>query len=396
MKNVYIVSAVRTPLGRFGGKLSSVSPVDLGAHVMQAALKQAGVSGEALDLYIFGNVLGVGHGQLLPRQAAFRAGIPPIVNGYGINMVCSSSMMAVMSAATAIRADEAELVLAGGMESMSQTGFFLSHHARWGYKLLSDSSEPIKDILVTDGITDPTTFEVMGEQAEQLAVEHGVTRAELDEVALYSHMRAAKATQQSRFQQEITPIEVKEKKGFMLVYQDEGIRYDTNWESLARLDSAFKPEGVFTAGNSSQISDGAAALLLANQEAVERYGLKPIAQVLGAASVGGETWRFLEMPVLAVKNLLEKLNLKTNDIDLFENNEAFALSNILFSRMLGISYEALNIYGGAIAMGHPIGASGARILVTLLNALQQQNQHLGIAAICHGTGGGTALAVKRL
>ena len=395
MKKVYIVTAVRTPIGRFGGDLASISPVDLGSHVMQAALKQAEVSGKALDMYIFGNVLGTGHGQLLPRQAALKAGIPLTVNGYGINMVCSSSMMAVINAATAIKADEADLVLAGGVESMSQTGFFLSHRARWGYKLLLGSPETVKDILVIDGITDPITSEVMGEQAERLATEYKVTRAELDEIALYSHERAVKSTAESVFQREITPIDISGEKGFTLIDQDEGIRHDINRKSLGKLKSAFKTEGMFTVGNSSQISDGAAALLLASQKAVDDYGLNPIAEVLGANSAAGETWRFLEMPVFAVKGLLENLNLKTKDIDLFENNEAFALSNILFSRMLGISYSKLNPYGGAIAIGHPIGASGARILVTLLNALQQEDKNLGIASICHGTGGATALAVKR-
>jgi acetyl-CoA C-acetyltransferase len=218
----------------------------------------------------------------------------------------------------------------------------------------------------------------------------------LDEVALYSQQRAAIATEQCWFKKEIVPIESEGKKGSLLVDKDEGIRSETTIESLAGLKPAFRKDGVFTAGNSSQISDGAAALVLASQSAVERYKLKPLARVRGGAWLGGEAWRFPEVPILAVKKLLDKLKMKIYDFDLFENNEAFALSNVLFNRMLGVPYEKLNVYGGAIALGHPIGASGARIIVTLLNALQERNGQLGLASVCHGSGGGTAIAVERL
>jgi acetyl-CoA C-acetyltransferase len=396
MQEAYIVSAVRTPLGRFGGALAGFSPVDLGAIAMRAALERSGVPKEALDLYILGNVLRAGHGQSLPRQAAFKTGIPATVNGYAVDMVCSSGMMSVINAATAIRSGEAEIVLAGGMESMSQTGFFLSHRARWGYKSLLGSPEQVTDILLYDGLTDPTTAETMGIQAERLAAAYQVTRSDLDEVAFNSQQRAAIATDQGWFQSEIVPVEVAGKPGTQVIDRDEGIRLETTLASLAKLKPAFQADGVFTAGNSSQISDGAAALVLASQSAVERYGLKPIARFISGAWVGGETWRFPEIPILAVNKLLDKLKLRIYDFDLFENNEAFALSSVLFHRKLGIPYEKLNVYGGAIALGHPIGASGARIIVTLLNALQQQNRQMGLAAVCHGTGGGTAIAVERL
>ncbi|MBD2043532.1 acetyl-CoA acetyltransferase PhaA [Microcoleus sp. FACHB-672] len=396
MQEAYIVSAVRTPLGRFGGVLAGFSPVDLGAHVMRAAWEKTGLSGDALDLYIFGNVLRAGHGQSLARQAAFKAGIPETVNGYAVDMVCSSGMMSVMNAATTIRAGEAELVLAGGMESMSQTGFFLSHRARWGYKLLLGSPEQLTDILLYDGLTDPTTAEAMGEQAERLAEAYDVKRADLDNVALYSQQRAAIATEKGWLKKEIAPIEIEGKKGLQIVDKDEGIRPELTLESLAKLKPAFREEGVFTAGNSSQISDGAAGLVLASASAVERYNLQPLARVIGGTWVGGEAWRFPEVPILAVNKLLDKLKMKVTDFDLFENNEAFALSSVLFNRVLGIPYEKLNVYGGAIALGHPIGASGARIIVTLLNALQERNGHRGMAAVCHGTGGGTAIALERL
>lgn len=396
MRDVYIVGAARTPLGRFGGALMDFSPADLGAHAMQAALERAGISGSALDLYIMGNVLRAGHGQLLPRQAAFKAGIPASVDGYATDMVCSSGMIALINGTLAIRAGEADLVLAGGMESMSQTAFSLSHRARWGYKFLLGNPEQLTDLLLHDGLTDPTTGEGMGDQTERLAESHGFSRKDLDEVAYQSHKRAAEATEQGRFKEEIAPIKITTKKGTQVVDRDEGIRPDTTLEGLGKLRSAFKKDGVLTAGNSSQITDGAAALVLASQDAVERHGLKPLAKVLGGAWAGGETWRFTEMPVYAVQKLLAKLNKQIPDFDLVENNEAFAVNSLLFHHMLGVDPDKLNVHGGAIALGHPIGASGARVIVTLLNALKEQDKTLGLAALCHGTGGGTAVAIERI
>ncbi|ARV61060.1 acetyl-CoA acetyltransferase [Nostocales cyanobacterium HT-58-2] len=396
MRDVYVVSAVRTPLGRFGGVLADFSPIDLGSHVMRSVLERADLPAEALDQYIMGTVLRAGHGQLLPRQAALKAGIPETVNGYAVDMVCSSGMIGLINATLAIRCGEADLVLAGGMESMSQTGFFLSHRARWGYKFLLGAPEQLTDILLRDGLMDATTEEGMGEQTERIAELYGFTRKDLDEIALNSHQRAAAATKQGSFKNEIAPIEVTTKKGTQIVDSDEGIRPDTTLETLAKLRPAFQKDGVLTAGNSSQISDGAAALILASQSAVDKYGLKPIAKVLGGSWQGGETWRFVEMPVGAAKKLLDKLNLKISDFDLFENNEAFAVNSLLFHQMLGVPLDKLNVHGGAIALGHPIGASGARIVVTLINALQEREQTLGMAALCHGTGGGTVIAIERV
>ncbi len=396
MRDVYIVSAIRTPLGRFGGGLSGLSAADLGAHAMKAALAQAGLSGESLDLYIMGNVLRGGLGQLVPKQAALKAGIPETVGGYAVDMVCSSAMLSIVNATLAIRAEEADLVLAGGTESMSQTGFFLSHRARWGYKLLMGAPEPLTDLLIEDGLKDATTGEGMGDQTERLATEHGFTRQALDEVACHSQQRAASATEKGLFKHEIAPIEITSRKGTQVIDTDEGIRGDTTLESLGKLRPAFSQEGVLTAGNSSQISDGSAVLILASQEAVDRYGLSPMAKILGGSWAGGQTWRFPEVPIYAAKKLLTKLNKEIADFDLFENNEAFAISNLLFNKLLGVEADVLNINGGAIALGHPIGASGARIVVTLLNALKQQNKTLGMATLCHGTGGGTALAIERV
>ena len=396
MRDVYIVSAARTPLGRFGGALAEFSPSDLGAHAMKAALAQADLPGNALDLYIMGTVLRAGHGQLLPRQAAFKAGIPDAVDGYAVDMVCSSGMIALVNAMLTIRGGEADVVLAGGMEAMSQTGFFLSHRARWGYKLLMGAPEPLGDIMLLDGLTDATTGEGMGDQTERLVAIHGFSRKDVDAVALASHQRAAAATQRGAFKHEIAPVEIVTKKGTQVIDSDEGIRPDTTLETLAKLRPAFKQDGILTAGNSSQITDGAAALILASQDAVERYGLKPVAKLLGGTWAGGETWRFPEYPIYASKKLLDKLGKTVADIDLFENNEAFAVSTLLYNQMLGVDLDKLNVNGGAIALGHPIGASGARIVTTLIHALAEQDKTFGLAALCHGTGGGTAVAIERV
>ncbi len=394
MQDAYIVSAVRTPIGRFGEGLKGFSPTDLGAHAMKAVLERAGVEGKNLDLYIFGNVLRAGHGQLMPRQAAIKAGIPQDVDGYAIDMVCSSSMMTVMNAATSIKAGEADLVLTGGMESMSQTGFFLSHKARWGYKFLMGSSEPVVDILFHDGLTDPIAKQGMGDEAERLADEYEITREELDNVAYHSHKRAAEATESGFFKKEIAPVEVKTRRETKILDADEGIRADTSLEALAKLRPAFSKDGVLTAGTSSQLSDGAAAVLVASGNAIEKHNLKPIAKILGGSVAAGESWRFVEAPVPAVKKLLVRLGKTVDDFDLIENNEAFALNSVLFNKVLGIPYEKMNVHGGAIALGHPIGCTGARIIVTLLNGLEARGGKLGLASLCHGTGGGTAVAVE--
>jgi len=396
MHDVFIVSGVRTPIGKFGGVLRDLSPIVLGSHAMRAALARAHIPGKDLDLYVFGNVLRAGWGQLLPRQAALAAGIPDTVDGYAIDMVCSSAMMSLISASHAIATGDADLVLAGGFESMTQTGFMLSPRARWGYKSLAGAPEQLIDVLTYDGLTDPITGEGMGEETERLAREYGVSRAELDTVAATSHQRAARATQSGVFAREIVPVEVKTKKGVEMVDRDEGIRPETTLEILSKLRPSFAGgAGLLSAGNSSQISDGAAAVLLASRGAVERHQLKPIGKILGGSWSAGATWRFAEAPIPAVRKLLTKLGMQLSDFDLFENNEAFALSTLLFERQLGVSRDQLNVHGGAIALGHPLGATGARLVVTLLNALVERNGTRGIAALCHGTGGGTALAIER-
>ncbi len=395
MRDVYVVGAVRTPIGRFGGALKDHSPVDLASHAMKGLLDRTGVDGGDLDIYLFGNVLRGGHGQLIPRQAALKAGIPDTVDGVAIDMVCSSGMMSVMQASTMIKAGEADLVMAGGTESMSGTGFSLSSRARWGYKFLMGNPEGLTDMLLHDGLTDPMSGDAMGSQAERLATEKGVTRGQVDAMALASHARAAAAWEKGHFASEVVPIEYRQRRATVTLETDEGIRADTTLESLGALRAAFDKEGVLTAGNASQISDGAAALLLASGDAVKAHGLKPMARYKAGSWAAGEPWRFPEAPIPAVKRLLDRSGEAISDYDLFENNEAFALNSVLFCNELGVDHTKLNVHGGAVALGHPIGCSGARILVTLIHALHTHDRQQGLAAICHGTGGGTAVTLER-
>lgn len=394
MTDVFVFSAVRTPIGRFGGALANHSAADLGALAMKAALDRAGISGDALDFFLMGHVLRAGQGQLVPRQAAFKAGIPKNVDGQAVDMVCSSGMMAILNGMAHLRAGDARLVLAGGMESMSTAGFYLSGKARWGYKFLGPGQEPLADIMQRDGLSDPETGEAMGEQTERLAADHGITREELDTIAEQSHHRALTAQQKGFFADEIVPVEYTEKREKKTLDYDEGVRPGTTLESLGTLRPAFSKGGVLTAGNASQISDGASALVIGTKEAGEAHGLEPVAKLLVGAWAAGEPWRFPEAPVPAAQRVLERTGLQIGDFDLFENNEAFAINNILFHRMLDVPYEKLNPHGGAVSLGHPIGASGARIVTTLIHALRTHGKTRGLASICHGTGGGTSLAVE--
>ncbi|HKL88487.1 MAG TPA: thiolase family protein [Salinibacter sp.] len=394
MRDVYLASAVRSPIGRFGGALKDHSPVDLAAPVMEAALDRADVDGGSLDIYIFGNVLRAGHGQLVPRQAALKAGIPKEIDGYAVDMVCASSMMSILNGATMIKAGEAELILAGGTESMSGAGFYMDSGARWGVTMAPTGVE-MQDIMHRDGLSDPMSGEPMGVQTERLCEDVGVTREDLDEIAAMSQQRAEAATENGHFDDEITPLEYSTRKGTETLEADEGIRPGTTADGLSNLNPAFQEDGVLTAGNSSQISDGAAAVVLASAEAVESHGLTPLAQVQTGKWSAGESWRFPEAPIPAVRQVLDETGTEIGDYDLFENNEAFALNNILFHRELDVPYDQLNVHGGAIALGHPIGASGTRITVTLLHALRQHDGERGLAAICHGTGGGVTMALER-
>ena len=391
--DVYIVSAVRTPIGKFGGSLKDINPSDLGAIAIREALKRAKVPPEKVDITIMGNILRAGHGQDIAKQAAVKAGIPMDVDGYCVDMVCSSGMMSVMNAAQMIKGGDADIIVAGGIESMSKAKLAVDSEVRWGVKMLFAKTLNFVDTMLMDGLTDPFNMKLMGQEADMVAKTHNISRKELDEVAYMSHKRAAEATDKGYFLKEIVPVPLPDGK---TLTQDEGIRRDTSPEKLAALKPAFNPDGLHTAGNSSQISDGAAALVLMSEKAVKEYGVEPIARIVGYSWAGIESWRFTEAPIPAIKKLLEKLNLSVDKVDFFENNEAFAVNSVLVNRYLGIPYDRLNVFGGAIALGHPIGASGARIIVTLLNVLSTMKGTLGIASLCHGTGGATAVAVELL
>jgi len=389
MKEVYVVSGARTPIGKLLGMLSKLSPVELGAHVVKGALIKGSVPFEAVDMVVMGNVLRAGHGQDLARQISIRAGIRPEVDAYSVDMVCSSGMMSFINAVQQIKGDDSQVVVAGGTESMSNAPFVTDSMPRYGVKFARGGLR-LSDSLLIDGLTDPFNQKLMGEEADMVARKFDISRKELDEVSYESHRRAAYATDNGKFKEEILPIQL----GGISLDKDEGIRRDTTMEKLSRLPPTFGPEGLHTAGSSSQMSDGAAALVLASGDAVKRYKLEPIAKVLGYSWTGIESWRFTEAPIIAIKKLLSKLDMNLSQFDFFENNEAFAVSSVLFNKLLEVPYEVLDVYGGAIALGHPIGASGSRIIVTLLNVLKERGGRRGIASLCHGIGGATAVALE--
>ena len=394
MGDIYIISAVRTPIGKFLGSFSGIPAPELGAIAAREAMKRAGIEPKDVDFYAFGNVIGAAVGQNPARRAALLAGVPYEIDGYTVNLVCSSGMLAMIEAIRAFKAGDAKIALVGGMENMTRAPICLPQEARTGIKHLIGREGKLIDTMVLDGLTDAWNWKLMGVEADMTAKKYGAKREELDEIAFNSHMRAAKATDEGIFAKEIVPVEVKTRKGTIVIDKDEGIRRDTSLEKLARLPPAFTPDGVHTAGNSSQLSDGAAALVMAPEEVVNEYGLKPVARVLAYDIVGLKPEDFVEAPVPGIKRISEKLNKKPDDWDLYEVNEAFAISLWLPHHLLGIPYERMNVHGGAIAIGHPLGASGARIVVTLINALKTHNKSFGVATLCHGTGGGSTIALE--
>ncbi|AET33973.1 thiolase family protein [Pyrobaculum ferrireducens] len=388
---VVIVGYVRTPIGKFGGALKDVKTPHLAAFTIKKVLERAGVDGKVVEEVVFGSTLQGGMGQNLARYAALLAGLPVEVSAYTVNRVCSSGMQAIVEAYREIAMGDASVVVAGGAESMSTAPICLPDSARWGMKHLIGKREDFRDLMVYDGLTDPITGMLMGEETELVAREHKLTREELDWIAYESHMRAWRATENKWFD-DVEPV--LGEWGGVKLDRDEGIRPDTTLEKLAKLRPAFKADGVLTAGNSSQLSDGAAALLLMSEEKAKELGVRPIARVLGYSWHMVEPWRFTEAPIYATQKLLKKLGVGLDYFDYFEFNEAFAVVNALVNRVLGVPYDKMNVFGGAIALGHPLGASGARIVTTLISVLRQRGGRRGLAALCHGTGGGTALAIE--
>ncbi|MFO0965371.1 MAG: acetyl-CoA C-acetyltransferase [Gemmataceae bacterium] len=379
------------PIGKFLGGLSDLSAPNIAAPVLAEALKRAAVSVDQVDEVIVGNVLQAGGGQNPARQAALAAGLPPTIAAFTVNKVCGSGLKAVMLAAQAIRAGDAQIVLAGGMESMSRAPYLL-FGARAGWKF---GDQKVVDAMVHDGLWCAFEDWHMGLAAEHIATTCSVSRDEQDRFALQSQQRAAAAWDKGLFQAEVIPITVGTGPKSKTIARDEGLRSETTRETLAKLRPAFKEQGTVTAGNASTLSDGAAALVVASGAAVERSGKKPLARIVSYATSGVPPRDIFIAPVNAVRQALEKAKLRLGDIDLFELNEAFAAQMLACGKELGLDEGRVNVNGGAIALGHPIGASGARVLVTLLHAMEQRQARRGLAALCLGGGNAVALVVER-
>ncbi|WJV64041.1 acetyl-CoA C-acetyltransferase [Pectobacteriaceae bacterium CE70] len=392
MTSLVIVSAVRTAIGKFGGSLSTFTAPQLGALVMKDAVNRAGLELSVIDEVIFGNVLQAGLGQNPARQASLLAGLPDTTPATSVNMVCGSGLNSVISAVQNIVSGNADTVLAGGMENMSAAPYLLNH-ARWGYRM---GDQTATDVMVNDGLFCAINHYHMGITAENVAKRWHVSRQAQDDVALLSQQRAAAAIECGAFRQEIIPVTLKSKRGDSLFAIDEHLRVNTSAESLAKLPPAFDPAGSVTAGNASGINDGAAALLVMSEESAQRQGIKPLARIRSYATCGVDPAVMGIGPVPATRKALIRAGLTIKDIDLIEANEAFAAQFIAVGHELKLDMDKTNINGGAIALGHPIGASGARILVTLLYALINRDKTLGLATLCVGGGQGVAMIVERV
>ncbi|QIM61891.1 acetyl-CoA acetyltransferase [Pasteurellaceae bacterium Orientalotternb1] len=393
MKNIVIVSAVRTAIGSFGGSLSTVGAIELGSTVIKGAIEKSGVDIQLIDEVIMGNVLQAGLGQNPARQASLRSGIAQNVTAFTVNKVCGSGLKSVALAAQAIRAGDAKIIIAGGMENMSQAPYLLDSKSRWGYRLGNGS---VDDAILKDGLICAENHYHMGITAENVAKKYGITREQQDQLAFESQRKAFAAMDSGAFEKEIIPIVVKSRKKETVFDIDEFPKPDCSLEALANLRPAFDKAGTVTAGNASGINDGAAALLIVEEDFAKALGLPILARIKGYAT-GGVAPDIMGMgPVPATQKVLEKTGLKLSDIDLIEANEAFAAQFLAVGKELGFDVEKVNVNGGAIALGHPIGASGARILVTLLHALQARNKTLGLATLCIGGGQGIAMIIERI
>jgi acetyl-CoA C-acetyltransferase len=393
MEQPVILSAVRTPIGKFQGGLASFAATELGAKAVAEAVRRAGIAPEEVDEVIMGNVVSAGLGQNPARQAALYGGLSHRVAAMTINKVCGSGLKAVALAAQGVQLGESEMVVAGGMESMSNCPYLLPQ-ARTGYRL---GNGQIIDSMINDGLWDKYNDFHMGLTAELVAEKYKISRQEQDAFALASHQKAVRATKSCFFEAQILPIEVPQKKGDPVVIKyDESPRADTSLEALAKLKPAFKKDGTVTAANAPGTNDGAAAVVVTSERNAARLGKTPIARIVAQAVSGVEPKWVMMAPVEAVEKLLKKTGWdRDRDVDLFELNEAFAVASLAVMRELRLNPEKVNVNGGAVALGHPIGASGARILVTLLYEMQRRNLKRGIAALCLGGGNAVALAVER-
>ncbi|MBI2267730.1 MAG: acetyl-CoA C-acetyltransferase [Armatimonadetes bacterium] len=393
MPEVVVVSAARSAIGKYLGGLTDIPIVKVAGQVVRAAVEKAGISADKVDEVLMGNVVSAGLGQNPARQAALSAGIPPSVNAVTINKVCGSGLRSVIGAIQAIRCGDAEVAVAGGLESMSQAPYLLEK-ARTGYRM---GHGALVDSMIKDGLWCAFNDFHMGISAELVADRFKISRKEQDEFAVESHKKAVHTAEKGYFSAEIVPISIPQKKGDPVLFQkDESPRADTSEETLARLKPAFKPDGTVTAGNAPGLNDGAAALVLMSKEKAQTLGLKPLARVLGYHVAGLPPEWVMMTPIPAVRGLLQKMGAQITDFDLLELNEAFAVQALSVVRELGADPALVNVHGGAVALGHPIGASGARILVTLIHALRGLKKKRGMASLCMGGGNGIALAVEVL
>lgn len=391
MREAVIVSAVRTPVGSFAGSLSALSAVDLGVIAVKEAIKRAGIKEDIIDEIIFGNVIQAGLGQNVARQVAILSGIPKETPSLTLNKVCGSGLRTVSLAAQIIKAGDADCIVTGGTESMSQAPYVV-RQARWGARM---GDVKMVDSMVYDGLTDAFNQYHMGITAENIAEQWKITREEVDAFAVASQNKAEAAVKSGRFKDEIVPVEITTKKGTTVVDTDEYPKFGATVEGIAKLKPAFKKEGVVTAANASGINDGAAAVIVMSREKAEELGLNILCTVKAYGSAGVDPSIMGYGPVPATKKMLDKANLTVADIDLVEANEAFATQSIAVVRDLGLDPSIVNVNGGAIAIGHPIGASGARILVTLIHEMMKRDSKTGLATLCIGGGQGTSLLVGR-
>jgi acetyl-CoA C-acetyltransferase len=393
MPGSLIVSYARTPIGKLSGALARFNAMELGGFAVAAALERAGLQGDQVDHVVMGHVIQAGQGQITARQAAVNGGVPMTVPALTVNKVCLSGINAIQTGDALIALGHADVVVVGGMESMTSAPYVLSK-ARAGYRMGNDV---LIDSMIHDGLWCAFELEHMGEGTQRYADEHEVSRVAQDELALKSHQRAAAAIEAGRLATEIVPVTVPGRKGEQLVVDtDEGVRPATTLESLAALRPAFVSDGTVTAGNASQLSDGAAAMVMMSRAAAERFGVVPLAELVEYGMVAGPDVSLLHQPSAAIRRTLERAGLGVADIDLFEINEAFAAVGVASMRDLGISDEIVNVNGGAIALGHPIGMSGTRIVGTLIDELHRRNGGLGAAALCGGGGQGDAAIVRTL
>ena len=392
MADAFLLSAARTPIGKYLGSLADLAAPQLGAVAIAEALRRAQAPPERVEELIVGNVLQAGVGQNPARQAALKAGLPDRIAAFTVNKVCGSGLKAVMLAAQAIRAGDAELIVAGGIESMSRAPYLL-FGARAGWKY---GDQKAVDAMIHDGLWCAFECWHMGEAAEHIAAKCGVSRAEQDRFAAQSQQRAAAAWERGAFNAEVVPVTVGSGPKAKVVTRDEGMRPETTAETLAKLKPSFREGGSVTAGNASTLSDGGAAVVVGSARAAERLGTKPLARIIAYSTSGVAPKDIFIAPVLAVRQVLEKANLRLGDIDLFELNEAFAAQMLACGKDLKLDEAKVNVNGGAIALGHPIGASGARVLVTLLYALEQRGLKRGLASLCLGGGNAVAMVVERV